>query len=860
MIFLLISFFQFSLCEVFTPLGNPLYPKQFYIRNTGSVFNGLPNEDLNVESAWKNGAYGENTHIVIISDGCQANHSEIVNRFDLNHSYNYETKSQDPSYETRAFIFNTGTTLATIAAGEDNEYCGIGIAPKATISCINIIPDKLEQGIKKDKDLNRSIRVFQSSSQLNIKTKYFYISDYDKNAEMYFSQPTGAVYVTSVAGGQVQLNDDMSYNLYTSNPYFLTFGELSQRGGRTLYSVRGNTVLASVVTGGGDYDSLVAAFSAYLSTGDGFDQTCSQTVLPRGTGCAMAAGVISQIISAAYQEDPTNELKRNDISVIIALTSVKNDPESSTWHTNAKGIRYSSVYGFGRLDAGKAVELAKKYKHRELANDASNTAYGLKKVGSSFRKSSLPMNLPSYLSGFSDVVIELPNSSIEYIEFVEVILSFSKNISEYSLLRIFLRSPSGTERMIKDIAPIVEQNSQHQYRIAARDFFGERAGGNWTLRILHENIGRNDYQLTAASLFVAGYTTDDFPQQVDSQGANPFSDYSKVDAELQLPNLEPKDGKYYIRCNQPYHFVVNTSSSTKKYQDVPFDLVLVPEKGPYERFGVSNADQDSLFVAYCHYKSGHYSLRAIHPVFRVQTQNIPVEFINDIADDYSETGFGQTDQYRVIHYSQAKYTAIPINVLYNNRETFSNFKVGYLVIANLWNLDTNELYGNQTTQLLGGYYIYPKNESCHHCLLIVTPLETDDLITKKQRECNTFVNALSIVEEGFNGTITPFEIPWNDVCPVPMGLIVPTPKPSFMPTETFSSTNSFIPTSTLQPLPPDHHVLSTTAIILISVSTCLGLVLITFIICCVVRRRILKPQKQDSGINSLLLLDEKVVN
>ncbi|OHT09425.1 hypothetical protein TRFO_21657 [Tritrichomonas foetus] len=814
-------FFVFSaLIRSFNP-ADPLFPKQYHIKNDGTYFGGLPGEDLNIVGAWDQGATGENVKIIIINDGCQANHSELVDRFDYNLSYNYETETCDPSYDPQQTFTYSGIKLATLAAGENNDICGIGIAYKSTIGCVNVLAGSKAQknynvGIKRDNDLNLSIRVFPSYTTCS--NAYCEISDYSKNDEKFF-QNVQAIFVTSFQGAH-QLNDDLAYSLYPGNPYILTFAEISQRGSRITSTARGNTILASVVTGGPDYDSTTGILSAYLSTGDGYDDTCSQTVLPMGTSGAMAAGVISLILSV------NNNLKRNDITSIIALTSVKNDPNSKSWHYNKAGVRYSDVYGFGRIDADAAVSLAKQYYHREYAKEEAAKYEG-----------KLPIEIPSFLSGFVEVPLNISKSNINYIDFVELIIDFSGNLSDYSLFRIFIESPSGTNRLVKDISMLKEVGVGRYYRIAARDFFGEQAEGIWKVKLLRENVGPKRYRLESISLTVTGYENADFPSQSQKAGENPFQPYERYNNVTLTTTLENNK----ITCNSLFMFTVEASPEFSK---IPYDLILAPEdgNGEFERFGVGMANSPQPAAVYCHYKPGNYILRAINPIYHVSTQDIHVELINPTE----EPGFGPENQYKVYEYTLNQIYQIPIN-LKNLRSSFSPYKREYFVLATLWNYETNKIYGTQLTMSINGAYVYNSSEYCPKCILTVVPYETDEIT-----ECNTFINAISLVEPGQKPE--KFEISWNNVCPLPTGIIIPQPQPT-SPLFTSTFTPLFTLTNPFTATPDNKQALPTYLIAIIVLSTVVVVGIIVGIIFWQVKKKILWD-KNEHGMSTLLLTQD----
>ena len=812
----MLFFLSFILCHhlSFEP-QDPLFRNQFYLKNDGSLFGGLAGEDHNVPGAWDQGFAGENVTIVIIGDGCQMNHSEISSRFDMNLSWNYDTNSHDPSYDPRQFILDYGTKQATIAAGENNDICGIGIAYKSTISCVNVLSatnaqKKYNEGIKRNSNIEHTIRLFPAYSTCN--GNVCYISSYNRNDENFF-QKAKAIFVTSVQG-VMQINDDTAYGQYTGIPYILTFAEISQRGARTVTSIRGNSILASVVTGGNIYDSTTAKLSAYIATGDGFGSTCSKTVFPFGMGGSIAAGIVSLILSA----NPT--LERNDITAIIAFTSVRNDPYSTSWKTNEAGIKYSDVYGFGRLDANASVKMAQEYVHQDLAEDETVNYNGK------------PLVIPSFFSGYFDVALEFTESKITYIDFIELEVEFSGDISDYSLFRIFVVSPSGTSRMVKDISYIIEPSIK-SYRIAIRDFFGENPLGVWKIRFLRENIGPNSYILQTVSLTATGYEKALPYKQCSEQGQNPFNFYEKgATLKTSLPSNQ-------ITCNQLFNFSIDIDQD--KYDKnlhgkVPFDLMLAPNpinhnNIEYERFGISasNASEPQLAAVYCHYKPGNYKLRAINPIYQMSTQDLDVELINP----HEEPGFGPENQYRKFEYTPNQILSIPIS-LFDTRTKFSPYKRSYFVLATLYDYENKTIYGTQLTLSIGGYYLYQSDHYCPKCILTVVPFENDYI-----DECNTFMNALSIVEPGQDAE--KFEIKWNDVCPLPKGIYTPAPVPTSQFTPTSLPTDvTFPPTATYSATPDSNQdAFPTYIIIIIVVSTIVVVGLIIFIIFWQVKKKIL---------------------
>ena len=136
----------------------------------------------------------------------------------------------------------------------------------------------------------------------------------------------------------------------------------------TLVSIGGTIAAWSNFFG----EAFAASQLSFNYPGHPENATCNYTSTFNGTSSAApnASGVVSLILSA------NPELTWRDVRHILASTSTKNDPENKTveiavgegsfmahdaWVENAAGYNFNNLYGFGRVDAGKAVAMAKSY-------------------------------------------------------------------------------------------------------------------------------------------------------------------------------------------------------------------------------------------------------------------------------------------------------------------------------------------------------------------------------------------------------------------------------------------------------------------------------------------------------------------
>lgn len=237
--------------------------------------------------------------------------------------------------------------------------------------------------------------------------------------------------------------------------------------------------------------------------------SCHYTSTFNGTSSAApnATGVVSLILSA----NPS--LTWRDVKHILASTSTKVDPTSEAvtlmigekefvardaWVENAAGFNFHNMYGFGRVDAGKAVSMALSY----------SADLGKRTVG-------------SWVANAEELALEIPDNNADGVTYtVEVTdevtleaVQFGFDISNSELqfapgstqttagidLAIEVTSPSGTRSMLLSskqaiITPALDQDwyfvpgyIMKDSVMLANAFYGEPAKGTWTFRFVDTN-------------------------------------------------------------------------------------------------------------------------------------------------------------------------------------------------------------------------------------------------------------------------------------------------------------------------------------------------------------------------------------
>jgi len=179
----------------------------------------------------------------------------------------------------------------------------------------------------------------------------------------------GIVYLFA-AGDAHGEGDNVNFQAYPKSRYVMTVGAAkwmasmdSRNGGESMkgvhssYSTGGSSLF--VVAPGGDYDSdLEPVGVAGSRPGD-----CGGLGHSTRFATAMVGGVVALMLEA------NDQLTYRDVRAIVAKTAKpvivedkQGNNKDDTFETNAAGVGYSDLYGFGLIDAGAAVSAAEKWK------------------------------------------------------------------------------------------------------------------------------------------------------------------------------------------------------------------------------------------------------------------------------------------------------------------------------------------------------------------------------------------------------------------------------------------------------------------------------------------------------------------
>ncbi len=349
--------------------------------------------DINIRAAWPH-TTGEGVTLAVADSGVQLTHPDIVNQQAAGEHHNFATDldTGTPGALTASWVH--GTSVAGLAVAEGNNAIGmIGTAPGAKVASWVIFDNALLRvGEDKLMDLyprhSETVWVQNHSWSKGNRDDLVApglleevgIADAIENGR----SGKGVVMVRS--GGNYRTNGrNVSEDLYVADPRFIAVAAVNNSGRATSYSSPGAPLLVSAP--GGEI-----TFGPFMFTLDflGADGATSFPIWLPGeqaqtmdlwnyrydfnpfAGTSASAPLVSGVCALMLSANPN--LTYRDVQHILALSARHLDTTDPDLRVNGAGFTLSHNQGFGVVDAGQAVQLAKGWINRPAAVWRTNTA------------------------------------------------------------------------------------------------------------------------------------------------------------------------------------------------------------------------------------------------------------------------------------------------------------------------------------------------------------------------------------------------------------------------------------------------------------------------------------------------------
>jgi hypothetical protein len=161
---------------------------------------------------------------------------------------------------------------------------------------------------------------------------------------------------------------------------------------------------------------------------------------------------------------------------------------------NAAGMKFSNTFGFGRVDAEKAVTLAKNYTF-PLGTYVETETNGDWDYRSSYINQVIPDNSATGTKHSLNVTHHLKTEAVQIN--VQIDHPFISDIG------VELTSPSGTVSKILRINSNIKDRGLYGFTLLSNAFYGESSAGNWTIKVIDGKSG-NSGRLVSWELKING--------------------------------------------------------------------------------------------------------------------------------------------------------------------------------------------------------------------------------------------------------------------------------------------------------------------------------------------------------------------
>ncbi|KNC76516.1 hypothetical protein, variant, partial [Sphaeroforma arctica JP610] len=507
--------------------------------------------DLRVIPLWEQGVTGKGVVVTVVDDGIEHTHPDLSRQYDAAASYDLNSMDDDPFPREEDPINKHGTRCSgEIAAQEDNDVCGVGVAYNARIGGIRLIDGDVT-------DVLEAKALGHAPQYIDIYSSSWGPDDDGRTVEgpgplcqaairkgiTEGRGGKGSVYV--FAGGNGKRNDNCNCDGYTNSIYTLSIGAIDFQNKWPWYSEPCCATIAST------YSSGINS-KKYITTVD-MHNGCTAAHSGTSAAAPLAAGIYALLLEVAP------DLNWRDVQhLTIASVRYHEDVQdmSTSWRINGAGKPFSHQWGFGVIDTTRMIDMSRNW-----------TSVGQQETYSSaVREVNKPITSPESMSELVSIIIVSDAEKVKYLEHTTVNVTITHQ--HRGKLAIWLVSPSGTESEL--LTPRTYDRSRDgftDWTFMTLFNWGESPIGEWALRIKDGSDGREEGRLVRWQLNLFGSEIPCVhaelcrPDAVPEVQPNPVPDEILYDID---PPVNPKPTPSPTLSGSTVAVVASTSASLSR--------------------------------------------------------------------------------------------------------------------------------------------------------------------------------------------------------------------------------------------------------------------------------------------------------
>jgi kexin len=457
---------------------DPLFGQQFDLENTGQAAGAIPGNDVRAVGAW-NVATGAGINIAIVDDGVEEVHEDLAPNARTALSINLVDGNDNPA-PVHA-LDNHGTSVAGVAAAAGFNNFGVrGMAYEAGIAGVRLLGGRTD--VTTADAMNHRINAPSINDVVHVSNNSWGPPDRAllvegpgpltllalENGITNGRNGLGTVYVWAAGNGR-DFGDHANYDGFANHRGTIAVGASGANGRFSYYSEACACLLVNAVSSYHGAGGEVYTYTTDRTAPQGYEPAGNYTTQASHAfgGTSHAAPLVSGAVALMLEANPL--LTWRDVQHVLVNSATHIDLGSLGWITNDAGLRFSHDYGFGRLNAERAVIMARDWVNVPgSAPPLTASAAGLAMA--------IPDNSPQNILHTLNIVA--PSDFI--IEHADVVVHVTH--PRRSDLEFDLVSPDGVISTLGTMRNVAGADYVH-WRFGSVVHWGGRAGGAWDLMV-----------------------------------------------------------------------------------------------------------------------------------------------------------------------------------------------------------------------------------------------------------------------------------------------------------------------------------------------------------------------------------------